>query len=250
MPNSARTGERRIMSEQTKTSTEEAKTKEEIKEVEVTEGEPGDYLEEKTNDAVEDVETLKTELETTKKRYGDSSREAQKIKKELDELVAFINEDDELKDLVQKKISGNTEKKVNVDTYVEKESGDLSEVKQEIAALKKEKNEEAIKRFEAKAKEKGVTFTPEFRQQMKPDVTRLTKAGYTLGEALGLALLKTGKAKTNLNYKFNEDATYSTSNSTKGKSETVTLSKEEQRVFDKMPGTPEEKKEILKFMKK
>lgn len=227
----------------------------------VTNASPDDYLGDTGNDDDSKGADFTKELNVDyKQRYADSTREAQRIKsehekaqKELDELVTWINDDPEMSELAKTKLEGKT--KTNVpDPKVEAILAKVASLESKLNKTEGDQNTDIIRKFES-----GKEITKETRQKMKVYVKPLVDSGISIGDALESAwvivnkdnLEKLVESKVLGKQKENEAATYTTSNSAqKGTSKTVTLTTEEQRVFDKMPGTLEEKTAMLEFMKK
>ena len=199
----------------------------------------------------EDDNASKTEDEDDadfKKRYSDSSREAQRLagtvkekQAEIDEWVELVKANPELQKVVREKTGKDLGGK------------DLSKIENRLANIERQNQNKSIQDFEV-----GKDITPKLREKMKPLVSVLV-GSMPLSEALDIAYLKvnpdgatklaeeSGKRKALAQSKTNKDATYTTSNSSKVGNKTYNMTQEEQDYVDNMPGNPEEKQQFIEF---
>jgi len=203
----------------------------------------------------EDDNTSKTEDddEGYKKRYSDSSREAQRLaeevkakQKEIDEWIEFVKSDPEL----AKTVSEKSGKKFD------NSDKEISEIKGRLANIEKKETELSIKTFESDKKALGYKFTPENRKQIGAIANTLRKV-MPYDEALEVAFIRTnkdtllgqaskaGEDKAFAKSKTNSDATYTTSNGSQQGTKTYSLTQEEQDYFNKMPVTDEKRREHI-----
>lgn len=189
-----------------------------------------------------------------KEKFSASSREAQRLaeelkakQKEIDDWVEFVKADPELSEAVSKK-SG---KVIGGDDRLDK-------LENELASFKKQQKESTIRAFEGGKRKEGFTFTPDLRKQIGVIAATLEKS-MSYDEALELAFIKlnkqgitkkameAGKNQAFAQQKANQDATYSTSNSSTSNSKSYKLTKEEQAYVESMPGTAEDKQKFIEF---
>lgn len=205
------------------------------------------------DDSADNTSKTEDDDDGYKKRYSDSSREAQRLaaevaakQKEIDEWVEFVQSDPDLAETVKAK-SGKT---------FGKEADKLVQMEQRLASIEKKEREVLIKSFEIDKKKDGFEFNPDVRKKIGA-IAKSLEGAMTYDEALEVAFIRinkdkitqkasdTGKKQAFAQSKANSEAIYTTSNSTQGGSKTYTLTKEEQDYFEKMPVSPEKKKEHI-----
>lgn len=214
----------------------------------------------KTGATTDYVQDAKPETDW-QKRYSDSSREAlkwkeeaEKTKAELENWNKFVGENPDVAQLLERQRNGES---VN---FTQQDSALLEKVnfiESKFQEQEIEKSNRIIEKFE-----EGKGITSKQREKMAPIVTALVKGDnpIPLERALKLAwidindpdtakeAMTEGEMKAYAALKNNDEATYTTSNSTiNAKGKTITLSPEEQKILDRMPGTPEEKAALLEY---
>lgn len=193
-----------------------------------------------------------------KKRYSDSSREAQKLKKELDELQSFIEGDEELhtlfKDKYEKGYRPTSKAKEGGNEEISALKGEIEELKSIVTSGQSQNNEVTIQSFENRVKEQtGKAITPSMRDEMRPLVRQLVAAKMPLERALRMAYFETygdtitaeaakaGEKRALATKKAAEDATETQKGQSKAPSRNViTLTPEEVRQAKKMGVTTQE----------
>jgi|GEM_PF-6219962 len=207
----------------------------------------------------EDDNTSKIEEDGSfKKRYADSSREAQRLakeveakQKEIDDWVQFVESDPELAEAVKNKTGKPFGKEVEK----------LTQLETRLANIEKKERELTIKSFESDKKALGFVFNHDVRRQIGEIAKNLESVDVPYEEALEIAYIRlnktgivkqateSGKKQAFAQSKVNSEATYTTSNSAQNGTQSFNLSKEEQEYIKNMPGTPEEKKRFIEFHK-
>jgi len=232
--------------EQSDTDKKEDDGKENPPEEEKTDVPVDDYL-------ASDTDNTSKSDDNWKKRYEDSSREAQRIKEDLDSFIGFIKSDPELLAMTQKKagLQSTTTEGVpsqSVGAVYEK----YEELSKKIGKIERKELNEITRKFE-----QGKNLTPEDRKEIGAFAKELQdKINVPWGEALELSWVKYGKkgsvvenTTSNLEgrIKENQDATYKTSNSSvEPGSQPIKLTEKEQMTLNKLAKTPEAKQKLLK----
>lgn len=205
-------------------------------------GDPSDYLGDEDNSQEPTIERYKQQIEGSK-------QEALKFKKDLDDLVGFINADPELKELVEKKARGEatpTTSSTGVD--VQQLVEEVRELKSLVVPDVKAKRQATVEAFE-----KGKNITPDLRAKMKPYTEALVKGGIPLEDALETAWVRMGgtKAPNSAQAKVNADGTStSVGNVPVTPDTTVELSAQDMKLLEKMRfDSPEQKKRFLAQLK-
>lgn len=207
------------------------------------------------DDSADNTSKTEDDDDGYKKRYSDSSREAQRLaaevaakQKEIDEWVEFVQSDPDLAETVKAK-SGKT---------FGKEADKLVQMEQRLANIEKKEREVIIKSFEIDKKKDGFEFNPDVRKKIGA-VAKSLENVMSYDEALEVAFIRvnkdkitqratdSGKKQAFAQSRTNSEAIYTTSNSAQGGSKTYTLTKEEQAYVENMPGTPEEKQKFIEF---
>ncbi len=198
-----------------------------------------------------------------KKRYSESSTEAKRLKKELDDVIALIQSDDELFAKFKEKAAGYTPSAKTDDTAVSELKAQVEELKGIITDSSSHRNDEVITSFETKVKQQtGRTITPSMRKEMSGTVKQLTAAKIPLEKALRLSWLetygdtitadaaKTGEQRALIKSKAADDAAESgkSGGTRPKKSNTITLTAEEVKQARRMG--VKTKEELIRFAKK